>query len=66
MFTRFKSELMSRWGMASDLTRDRTHQQRSGKRDTKHIYADQARETANGNGEVDLIHGDFSETVTRA
>jgi hypothetical protein len=53
--------------MASDLTRDRTRQQHSDKRDTKHICADQERETANGNGEVDLIHGDLSETVmTRA
>jgi len=30
-------------------------------RDTKRIRPDQERETANGNGEVDLMHGDLSE-----
>jgi hypothetical protein len=33
----------------------------SDKRDTKRIRPDQERETANGNGEVDLMHGDLSE-----
>lgn len=29
------------------------------KGDADYIHADQERETANGNGEVDLMHGDF-------
>lgn len=29
------------------------------KGDADYIRADQERETANGNGEVDLMHGDF-------
>ena len=31
----------------------------SDERDTKRIRPDQERETANGNGEVDLMHGRF-------
>jgi hypothetical protein len=33
------------------------------KRDAQHIGADQHSETANGNGEVDLIHGDPRKTA---
>jgi hypothetical protein len=33
----------------------------SDERDTKRIRPDQERETANGNDEVDLMHGDLSE-----
>jgi hypothetical protein len=33
----------------------------SDKRDTKRIRPDQERETDNGNGKVDLMHGDLSE-----
>jgi hypothetical protein len=33
------------------------------KGDAKHIRADQQRETTNGKGEIDLIHGDLSETA---
>ena len=36
----------------------------SDERDTKRVRPDQERETANGNGEVDLMHGDLPETVT--
>jgi hypothetical protein len=32
------------------------------KGDAEHIRADQQRETANGNGEVDMMHGDLLET----
>lgn len=34
------------------------------KRDAEHIHADQQRETANSNREVDLMHGDLSETAS--
>ena len=33
------------------------------KGDGKHIRADQQRETANDNAEVDLMHGDLSKTA---
>jgi len=31
--------------------------------DAEHIRADQQRETTNGEGEINLIHGDLSETT---
>jgi hypothetical protein len=36
----------------------------SHQRDAEHIHADQQRETANSNGEIDLMHGDLSETTS--
>jgi hypothetical protein len=33
------------------------------KGDAEHIRAEQQRETTNGKGEIDLIHGDLSETA---
>lgn len=32
--------------------------------DAEHIRTDQQRETTNGKGKVDLIHGDLSETAS--